>query len=100
MITKKYGVKNLDKERGPVTFAKLLHTYRITEDLTQDELGVKLGGLSRGVICDYEKGRRIPSPEKAAEIANALEEIKHYWVQVAMQDYLREHDLDYQVKLA
>ena len=100
MITKKYGVKNLDKERGPVTFAKLLHTYRITEDLTQDELGVKLGGLSRGVICDYEKGRRIPSPEKAAEIANALEQIEHYWVQVAIQDYLRELDLDYQVKLA
>lgn len=100
MITKKFGTKELLKSRGPVTFAKLLHTYRMTEELTQDELGEKLGGLSRGVICDYEKGRRIPSPEKAAEIANLLGEIEHYWVQVAMQDYLREHDLNYKVKLA
>lgn len=100
MITKKYGVKDLEKELGPITFAKLIHTYRLTENLTQDELGQKLGGLSRGVVCDYEKGRRVPTPEKAAEIANALGEIEHYWVQVAIQDYLREHDLDYEVKLA
>lgn len=101
MPTKKsFGTKDLETGHGPVTFAKLLLSYRLGEDLSQEQLGEKLGGMSRGVICDYEKGRRIPSPEKAALIARSLGEIEHYWVQVALQDYMREHDLDYEVKLA
>ena len=101
MTTKRrYGTRDLEKDFGPVTFAKLLHAYRFTEELTQNELGKKIGGLSRGIICDYENGRRIPSPAKAAEIAGALGEIESYWVQVAVQDYLRQHDLNYKVKLA
>ena len=70
-----------------------MHTYRITTELTQGELGEKIGGLSRGIICDYENGRRIPSPAKAAEIAEALDEIESYWVQVAVQDFLRQYNL-------
>ena len=97
---KKYGTKEMAKDYGPVTFAKLLHTYRVTEELTQGELGEKIGGLSRGIICDYENGRRIPSPAKAAEIAGALGEIESYWVQTTIQDYLRQYDLNYKVKLA
>lgn len=101
MSTKRrYGTKELEKDYGPVTFAKLLHTYRITAELTQNELGKKIGDLSRGIICDYENGRRIPSPSKAAEIAVALGEIESYWVQVAVQDYLRQCNLNYKVKLA
>ena len=97
---KKYGTKELEKDYGAITFAKLLYTYRITAELTQSELGEKIGGLGKGIICDYENGRRIPSPAKAAEIANALGEIKSYWVQVAIQDYLRQYNLNYKVKLA
>ena len=52
-----------------------------------------------GIICDYENGRRIPSPAKAAEIAEALGEIESYWVQIAVQDYLRQYNLNYKVKL-
>ena len=101
MIAKKrYGTKELEKDYGPVTFAKLLHTYRVTEELTQNELGKKIGGLSRGIICDYENSRRVPSPAKVAEIAGAFGEIESYWVQVAVQDYLRQYDLNYKVKLA
>ena len=100
MTTKKRcRTKELEKDYGAVTFAKLLHTYRITVELTQNELGEKIGGLSRGIICDYENGRRIPSPAKAAEIAEALDEIKSYWVQIAVQDYLRQYNLNYKVKL-
>ena len=101
MTTKrKYGTKEMAKDYGPVTFAKILHTYRVTEGLTQSELGEKIGDLSRGIICDYENGRRIPSPAKAAEIAGALGEIESYWVQTTIQDYLRQYDLNYKVKLA
>ena len=97
---RKYGTKEMAKDYGPITFAKLLHTYRVTEGLTQSELGEKIGDLSRGIICDYENGRRIPSPAKAAEIAAALGEIESYWVQITIQDYLHQYDLNYKVKLA
>jgi|FLYM01.1.fsa_nt_gi transcriptional regulator with XRE-family HTH domain len=97
---KKYGSKEFEKDFGPITFAKLLMSYRLAEELTQDQLGEKLGGLSRGIICDYEKGRRIPTPEKAAEMAISLDQIDSYWVQIAIQDYLRQHQLNYKVKLA
>ena len=46
MTTKrKYGTKEMAKDYGPVTFAKLLHTYRVTEGLTQSELGEKIGNF-------------------------------------------------------
>ncbi len=99
-IKQKYGTKELEKDYGAVTFAKLLNTYRITAELTQTEFGKKLGGLSRRVICDYENGRRIPSPAKAGEMARALGEIQSYWVQIAIQDYLRQYNLNYTVSLA
>ena len=99
-IKYRYGTKELGKDYGPVTFAKLLYVYRVTAELTQAELGKNLGGLNRAVISDYENGRRLPSPAKVAEIATTLNELKSYWVLVAVQDYLRQYNLDYKVKLA
>ncbi len=96
----RYGTKEMESDYGPVTFAKLLYTYRATAELTQAEMGKKLGGLSRRAIGDYENGRRLPSPAQVAEMATALNELKSYWVEVVVQDYLRQHDLDYKVKLA
>lgn len=101
MLTKKkYGTKDLEKDFGPVTFAKLLSSFRLSAGLTQEELGKKIGGMPRAMVCDFEKGRRIPSPEKAYEIARKLKQIESYWVQIAIQDYLDQHEIDYQVKLA
>ena len=99
-IKYRYGTKEMERDYGPITFAKLLYTYRVTAELTQSELGKKLGGLSRSAIGDYENGRRLPSPAKVAEMATILNELKSYWVEVVIQDYLRQYNLDYKVKLA
>ncbi|MDD4976720.1 MAG: helix-turn-helix transcriptional regulator [Bacteriovorax sp.] len=94
----KYGLKNLRKDRGNVTFAKLLYSYREAEGLSQVELAAKLG-LSKGNICDFEKGRKIPSPAKAEAMAISLGDLPAYWVEVTMQDLLVQDELDYFVKI-
>lgn len=94
----KFGLKDLQKHRGPMTFGRLLVSYRASSDLTQVELADKLG-LSKGNICDLEKERKVPSPAKAEEIAKKLGELPQYWVEVAVQDMLRSQDLDYVVKI-
>ncbi|SMF47656.1 helix-turn-helix transcriptional regulator [Pseudobacteriovorax antillogorgiicola] len=75
MTTKKKkskAMKFLEKlTGGPLTFADLFRSIREGEEWTQEEYG-KLLGLSRQKVCDIEKGRRLPSPEKAVEYAKIL----------------------------
>lgn len=94
----KMRLKDVEKIRGPMTFAKLLHSFRVTQNFTQEELANKLG-LSKGNICDYEKGRKIPTPAYAEKIAKKLGEIPAYWVEIAIQDMLRENKLLYLVNI-
>jgi transcriptional regulator with XRE-family HTH domain len=94
----KYGSENLKKDNGPMTFAKLLHAYRISEGLSQVELAKKIN-LSKGNICDFEKGRKIPSPLTAAKMAQALGDLPAYWIEVVLQDQLSADELNYSVKI-
>jgi transcriptional regulator with XRE-family HTH domain len=94
----KFGLKELQNLRGAMTFARLLTSYRTAVDLTQVELAKKLK-LSKANLCDLEKGRKIPSPARAEEIAKALKELPQYWVEVAVQDMLTSQKLKYVVKL-
>ena len=75
MTTKKKkskAMKFLEKlTGGPLTFSELFLSIREGEEWTQEEYG-KILGLSRQKVCDIEKGRRLPSPEKAAEFAKTL----------------------------
>ena len=54
-----------------MTPAKYLRIYRENKDLTQNELGQKLGGLSRRYVSDLETGHRAISKN----VAKALSEI-------------------------
>ena len=74
MGTKKhYTVSDLEKEFGPLTFGNSLEAYRLSEELTQKQFAKKLG-ITAQSLCDLEKGRRIPSVERAAKIAKKLNE--------------------------
>ena len=94
----KFGLKDLQKERGPITFGRLLTSYRFSLDMSQVQLAKKLG-LSTANVCDLEKGRKIPSPARAEEIARKLKEHPQYWIEVAVQDLFRKDKLDYKVKV-
>ena len=99
MPTKKwFGLRDLEKKHGPITLGLFLSAFREAEGLSQAEYAKKLG-LSRANLCDIEKGRRIASPERAAKIAKAMGVPETALIQLALQDKLREVNLDYKVEL-
>ncbi|MBI2519532.1 MAG: hypothetical protein HYV97_03920 [Bdellovibrio sp.] len=51
-------------------------------------------------LCDLEKGRKIPSPSRAASIAETLGVSENLWIEVALQDQLREQGIDLKVSVA
>ncbi len=94
----KYGLKELEKEFGPLTFGKLLESHRLAEEISQSNLAKKLK-ISRQKLNDFEHGRRFPSLRMAADMAEALGEHAPTWVSVVIEEMLREENLDFKVTL-
>lgn len=94
----KYGLKELEKEFGELTFGKLLKSYRLAEEIAQVDMAKKLK-ISRQKLNDFEHGRRFPSPRMAADMAETLGEHAPTWVSVVIEEMLREDDLDFKVTL-
>jgi transcriptional regulator with XRE-family HTH domain len=95
----KYGLKDLEKEYGPLTFGRLLQAHRLGEEISQSEMAKKLK-ISRQKLNDFENGRRFPSLGTAAHMAEALGEHAPTWVSVVIEEMLREENLDFKVTLA
>jgi transcriptional regulator with XRE-family HTH domain len=97
MTTKSYFEK-LEKKYGVMTFADMLRAWREAEDLSQTAFAKKIG-LSVQNLNDLEKGRRIPSPSRAAKIAKKLGLPEMGVIQLALKDSLVKEGFDYDVKL-
>jgi transcriptional regulator with XRE-family HTH domain len=97
-IKERYGIAELEKDFGPLTFGNALASYRIGEEKSQREFAAFLS-ISPQSLCDIEKERRIPSPSRAAKIAKKFGEPESFWVQLALQDMLRKEDLDLVVSI-
>jgi transcriptional regulator with XRE-family HTH domain len=95
----KYGLKELEKDFGPLTFGSLLEAHRLAEEISQSEMAKKLK-ISRQKLNDFEHGRRFPSLRMAADTAEALGEHAPTWVAVVLEEMLRKEDLDFKVTLA
>ncbi|MFT5366087.1 MAG: DNA-binding XRE family transcriptional regulator [Candidatus Latescibacterota bacterium] len=67
-----YGVAELEKGFGSLTFGNALASYRLGEEKSQREFAAFLD-ISPQSLCDIEKERRIPSPSRAAKIARKLQ---------------------------
>ena len=99
MSTKqKYGLKDLEKEYGPLTFGEALESYRLGEEISQADMAKRIG-ISAQSLCDIEKGRRIPTPKRAAKIAQVIDEPEMFWIKLALQDGLRKENLKFDVFL-
>ncbi|MBU0463623.1 MAG: helix-turn-helix domain-containing protein [Proteobacteria bacterium] len=99
MNIKKYGTKELSKDYGPLTFGNALEAHRKCEEMSQKEFALKLK-ISAQSLCDIEKGRRIPSPIRAAKIAKQISQPEKFWIQLVFQDMLRREQLNYTVSVA
>ena len=93
--TKKF-LKEINKTA--FSFGVLLASLRKADEVTQVELADKVG-VSKGLICDIEKGRRNASLELATQIANALGYPKEPMIKQIFEDQLREAKLKLKVKL-
>ena len=95
----KYGVKEAERDYGPLTFAKVLEAHRLGEEISQKDFA-KLLGISQQSLCDLEKGRKIPSAERASKIAEKLGEPSDFWIKLALQDMLRVQHFNFEVSLS
>ena len=99
MSTKqKYGMKDLEKKYGPLTFGEALESYRLGEEISQADMAKRIG-ISAQSLCDIEKGRRIPTPKRAVRIAQVIGEPEMFWIKLALQDSLRKENLKFDVSL-
>ena len=73
----RYGFKDFEKEYGTITFAEIIKSYRLCEELTQTELA-RILNITSASLCDLERGKKIPSPERAFAIASQLGKQKEH----------------------
>lgn len=96
MTTKRKASQYLESEYGPLYFSDLLKAHRNGEELTQEELATKLK-ISKQKICDYEKGRRLPSMETVVKWAKKLNEPHEIWVKAYLQQQVDDANLKLKV---
>ena len=97
MTTKSFFEK-LEKQYGALTFGELLKAWRDSEDMSQTAFAKKVG-LSVQNLNDLEKGRKIPSPTRAARIAKKLGLPEMGLIQLALRDSLVKEGFHYEVTL-
>lgn len=99
MITKSSAVKELERIRkGPLKFKDLLRSVRITEEMSQSDLA-ELAITTKAKICDFEKGRRIPTLKLAAKLAKALGHSEALFVAKLIEDQIKSAKLKLKVKI-
>ena len=92
-IDKQFGLKELEKEFGTLTFGRLLKSHRQGEEMTQVQLA-KLLGISKQSLNDLENGRSFPSIARSAEIARKIGLMESTLVELAIQDQIRREKLN------
>jgi DNA-binding XRE family transcriptional regulator len=87
MTTNKRLLTTVEKDLAPITFGMFLRAARVSKDLSQSEMARFLG-ISRGTLCDIEKGRQLVSPTLAAKIAKKAGLSTTVAVKACLQDQL------------
>lgn len=90
--------KHLTKKFGPMTFGMFIQSLREADEISLSEFASKLH-LSRANLCDLEKGRKIPTPDRAARIAKLIGVPEMALIKLALQDSLRDAKLNYEVEI-
>ena len=84
-------LKQLNGKR--FTFGTLLTHLRKAKGIPQVELASRLG-VSKGLVCDIEKGRRYASIKLSLDVAKALKIPREILVQQVFRDQLKRYKLN------
>ena len=90
--------KILEKELGPMSFGGFLRAARTMKNLTQIEMA-KILHISRGGICDIEKGRQFVSIEFAAKLAKKFALSEALAIECVIRDSFRRAGLKLEVSI-
>ena len=100
MSTKvKYGLKELERDFGPLTFGRMLKNYREIAEYSQKDFA-KLLNISPQRLNDFEKERRLPDISSVVSFAKKLKDSETFFVQILFEDYLRIENLQFDVKIS
>ncbi len=97
--TTRFGIKNFEAKFGKLTIGGLLEAYRLADEISLKDMAKKLG-MSPSSLCDLEKGRRLPTPKRAAQLAKKLGTSEKHWVQISLQNQLDQQGFDLKVSVA
>ncbi|MBI2519567.1 MAG: helix-turn-helix transcriptional regulator [Bdellovibrio sp.] len=98
-MKKKLRTKKFTPKMSEMTFGKTLEAQRLAGEMTLKEFSSLLK-ISIASLADLESGRRIPTPSRAVKIARKIGAPESYWVQLCMQDKLREERINLKVIVA
>lgn len=97
---KRLSLKDLDLLIDePVAFGNSLKAERQSRGMTRREFS-ELLNITIQSLADLEQGRRIPSAERAAKIAEQIKQPIAYWIQLAFQDQLNQKQISLHVTVA
>jgi transcriptional regulator with XRE-family HTH domain len=80
------------------SFATILKGFRTREDMTQEQLALKLG-VTKSYISDLENKRRYVTVTQAKSFAKKLKEPVEVWVTTSLQDMVTRAGLTGTVKI-
>ncbi len=84
---------------GPMTVGMLIRGYRVSNDMTLQDLAMKLD-VTLGFVSNFETGKKRLSLAKTLEIAEQLGEFKEVYAQIWMEEQLRDAGLEFHVTLS
>ncbi|WP_374074414.1 helix-turn-helix domain-containing protein [Bdellovibrio bacteriovorus] len=97
-IKKSDAITRIEKKFGRLSVAEFLWAWRVSDEMSQKQFAKKLG-MSVQSLCDLEKGRRIPTPARAAKIAKKLGYSEPTLIMIALRDSLYAAGFKYNVIL-
>jgi transcriptional regulator with XRE-family HTH domain len=87
------------KKMKSLTFGETVRAFRLAEDWSLT-YAAELVGISKQQLSDYENGRKLPSIQKAYQIAKALDMMPQSVVLQVINEQLRKSEIPIQVELA
>lgn len=87
------------KRMKALTFGQTIRAYRLAEEWSLTYAAEKIG-ISKQQLSDYENGRKLPSVERAYQIAQALEMMPQCLVLQVINEQLRKAEIPIQVEVA
>jgi transcriptional regulator with XRE-family HTH domain len=87
------------KRMKALTFGQTVRAYRLAEEWSLTYAAEKIG-ISKQQMSDYEHGRKLPSIEKAYQIAKALDMMPQSLVLQVINEQLRKAEIPIQVEVA